>query len=200
MKKIIKRRFFKPRRAAASRAAVPRAVDPRAAARPLPARHRPAYRGPARPFRFGPATCAATCSLTRAPATGSQPAKCTSIGAGGVPKGPVTRALIKDIVAKSLADMGYECPASDLDKFVRTATPVASRATTPVSSANSSRNHSPVRQKNKGKYSASSSSEEETTGSDSTIVGTDDESGTTSSAASETGTLTGSRSDSFSLV
>ncbi|GBP60593.1 Nucleic-acid-binding protein from transposon X-element [Eumeta japonica] len=97
-------------------------------------------------------------------------------GAGGVPKGPVTRALIKDIVSKSLSEMGYECPESELNKFVRTATPVASRTITPVSSANSSRAHSPAR-KSKGKRTASSSSEEDTAGSDSTVVGSDDESG-----------------------
>ncbi|GBP84602.1 hypothetical protein EVAR_68869_1 [Eumeta japonica] len=34
--------------------------------------------------------------------------------------------------------MGLECPESDLEKFVRTATPVASHASTPASSANSS--------------------------------------------------------------
>ncbi|GBP98084.1 hypothetical protein EVAR_100339_1 [Eumeta japonica] len=123
-------------------------------------------------------------------------------GAGGVPKGPVTRALIKDILARSLAEMGYECPESDLEKFVRTATPVASRAATPAWSANSSRTQSPVRRSNKkkGKRCASSSSEEETTGSDSTVVGTDSESENTTSEASETEKPTGSRSDSFSLV
>ncbi|GBP15532.1 hypothetical protein EVAR_71231_1, partial [Eumeta japonica] len=56
-----------------------------------------------------------------------------------VSKGLVTRALIKNIVLKSLAEMGYKCPEGDLDKFVRTATPVSSyssnatspKATTP---------------------------------------------------------------------
>ncbi|GBP67657.1 hypothetical protein EVAR_98712_1 [Eumeta japonica] len=72
--------------------------------------------------------------------------------------------------------MGYECPESELEKFVRTATPVASRTTTPASSANSSRAHSPIR-KTKGKRAASSSSEEDTAGSDCTVVGSDDESG-----------------------
>ncbi|GBP67646.1 Nucleic-acid-binding protein from transposon X-element [Eumeta japonica] len=47
-------------------------------------------------------------------------------GVGGVPKGPVTRALVKNILLKSLADMGYECPEGDLDKFVRTITPSSS--------------------------------------------------------------------------
>ncbi|GBP03480.1 hypothetical protein EVAR_101825_1 [Eumeta japonica] len=89
-------------------------------------------------------------------------------GAGEVPKGPVTRALIKDIVLKSLSEMGCECPESELEKFVRTATPVASRAATPASSANSSRSHSPAKGKKKGKRSASSSSEEQTTDSGST--------------------------------
>ncbi|GBP70850.1 hypothetical protein EVAR_53514_1 [Eumeta japonica] len=110
-------------------------------------------------------------------------------GQEGVPKGTVTRALIKDIVSKSLSEMGDECPESELDKFVRTATPVVSRAATPASK--SSRSYSLIKRKN-GKRSASSSSEEETTGSDS-------ESESTSSATSGTGRSTGSRSDS-SLV
>ncbi|GBP86525.1 hypothetical protein EVAR_69045_1 [Eumeta japonica] len=123
-------------------------------------------------------------------------------GAAGVRKGPVTRALIKDILAKSLSEMGYECPESELDKFVSTATPVASRATTPVSSANSSRSHSPAsknRKRNKGKRAASSSSEEETMASDSTVVGTDDESETTSSTEGSSRSRLSSNA-SFTLV
>ncbi|GBP82542.1 Retrovirus-related Pol polyprotein from type-1 retrotransposable element R1 4 [Eumeta japonica] len=50
------------------------------------------------------------------------------------------------------------------------------------------------------KRSANSSSEEETTGSDSTVVGSDSESESTYSATSGTRRLTGSRSDSPSLV
>ncbi|GBP70869.1 hypothetical protein EVAR_53533_1 [Eumeta japonica] len=37
-------------------------------------------------------------------------------GTGGVHKGPVTRALIKDAVFKSLTEMGYECPENEIDK------------------------------------------------------------------------------------
>ncbi|GBP36447.1 Nucleic-acid-binding protein from transposon X-element [Eumeta japonica] len=120
-------------------------------------------------------------------------------GAGGVPKGPVTRALIKDILSKSLADMGYECPESDLDKFVRKTTPVSSRAssqaTSPASSQNSSRSHSPVKGKNKRKARSSSSSEEETTSadSDSTVVGTDE-------SESDSGKSTSKSDTSFTLV
>ncbi|GBP80836.1 hypothetical protein EVAR_99931_1 [Eumeta japonica] len=73
------------------------------------------------------------------------------LGAGGVPKTKVTHALIKDIATKALYDMGYECPEKDLDKFVRTATPASSRAssststpaTSQTSTSNSSRPHSP---------------------------------------------------------
>ncbi|GBP26288.1 hypothetical protein EVAR_95456_1 [Eumeta japonica] len=63
-------------------------------------------------------------------------------GAEGVPKGPVTRALIKEIVLKSLAKMGYEYPEGDLGKFVCNAIPVSSRASSNVSSPASSQNSS----------------------------------------------------------
>ncbi|GBP67648.1 Nucleic-acid-binding protein from transposon X-element [Eumeta japonica] len=112
---------------------------------------------------------------------------------------PVTRALIKDILLKSLADMGYECPEGDLDKFVRKTTPVSSRAssqaTSPASSQNSSRSHSPVKGKNKRKARSSSSSEEETTSadSDSTVVGTDE-------SESDSGKSTSKSDTSFTLV
>ncbi|GBP67659.1 Probable RNA-directed DNA polymerase from transposon BS [Eumeta japonica] len=128
---------------------------------------------------------------------------------GGVPKGPVTRALIKDIVAKSLSEMGYKCPETELDKFVKTATPVASRATTPASIANSSRAHSPASKSRKliRKRAASSSSEEDTASSDSTVVGSDDESGSgtntwdSGSAEGSSRSRANSNSDgSFSLV
>ncbi|GBP79090.1 hypothetical protein EVAR_103515_1 [Eumeta japonica] len=66
-------------------------------------------------------------------------------------------------------EMGYEYQESDLEKFISTATPVASRASTLASSADSSRSHSPIRRK-KEKRSASSSSEQEATGSDSTVI------------------------------
>ncbi|GBP87589.1 hypothetical protein EVAR_65210_1 [Eumeta japonica] len=52
--------------------------------------------------------------------------------------------------------MGYECPESDLEKFVKAATPVPSRSATPATSASSSRAQSPV--KSKGKRRAISSS------------------------------------------
>ncbi|GBP67655.1 hypothetical protein EVAR_98710_1 [Eumeta japonica] len=120
-------------------------------------------------------------------------------GAGGVPKGPVTRALVKNILLKSLADMGYECPESDLDKFVRTTTPVSSRASSqassPASSQNSSRSHSPVKGKNKRNRKSSSSSDEDAIGtsSDSTVVGTDE-------SESESGKSSSKTDDSFTLV
>ncbi|GBP86172.1 Probable RNA-directed DNA polymerase from transposon BS [Eumeta japonica] len=75
--------------------------------------------------------------------------------------------------------MEYECPETELDKFVKTATPVARHTNMPASSANSSRAHSPASKNRKplGKRAASSSSEEDTAGSDSTVVGSDDKSG-----------------------
>ncbi|GBP76832.1 Nucleic-acid-binding protein from transposon X-element [Eumeta japonica] len=100
--------------------------------------------------------------------------------------------------------MGYECPDSELEKFVRTATPVASRTTTPASSVNSSRSQSPAK-KGKGKRRASSSSEG-TSDSDSTVVGSDDDSESSSTRTSVSGSAKGSsrsRSNSdasFSLV
>ncbi|GBP67638.1 hypothetical protein EVAR_98693_1 [Eumeta japonica] len=124
--------------------------------------------------------------------------------AGGVPKGPVTRALIKDIVLKSLSDMGYECPESDLEKFVKAATPVPSRAATPATSASSSRAQSPV--KSKGKRRAiSSSSGEDSAGSDCTVVGSDEESGSVTNTwdSGSAGRSSRSRTNfdaSFSLV
>ncbi|GBP64387.1 Nucleic-acid-binding protein from transposon X-element [Eumeta japonica] len=120
--------------------------------------------------------------------------------AGEVLKGLVTRAFIK-----SLSETGNECSESEVEKFVRTATPVASRAAMPASSANSSRSHSPAKGKKKGKRSVSSSSEEETTGSDSTVVGTDDESGNStntwdSGSAGESPRSRANSDASFSLV
>ncbi|GBP93272.1 hypothetical protein EVAR_99252_1 [Eumeta japonica] len=120
-------------------------------------------------------------------------------GAGGVPKGPVTRALIKSLLLKSLAEAGYECPEGDLDKFVRKTTPVSSRAssqaTSPASSQSSSRSHSPVKGGKKRNRKSSSSSEEETTGtgSDSTVVGTDE-------SESESGKSSSKSDSSFTLV
>ncbi|GBP65540.1 hypothetical protein EVAR_87516_1 [Eumeta japonica] len=49
-------------------------------------------------------------------------------GIGGIPIGPVIRSLIKDIVPKSFAEMGYECPEDNLDKFICTTTLLSSRA------------------------------------------------------------------------
>ncbi|GBO98595.1 Nucleic-acid-binding protein from transposon X-element [Eumeta japonica] len=111
-------------------------------------------------------------------------------GAGGVPKGKITHALIKDIVAKALNDMGYECPEKDLNKFVRTATPTSSRAssstTTPTTSqttsASSSRSNSPSK---RNKRRASSLSDNESTSSDSTVVGSDSESDSAQSVKSD---------------
>ncbi|GBP86549.1 Nucleic-acid-binding protein from transposon X-element [Eumeta japonica] len=119
-------------------------------------------------------------------------------GAGGIPKGPVTRALIKSLLLKSLADAGYECPESDLDKFVRKTTPVSSRAssqaTSPASSQSSSRSHSPAKGKKRNRKSSSSSEEETTgTGSDSTVVGTDE-------SESESGKSSSKSDSSFTLV
>ncbi|GBP32883.1 hypothetical protein EVAR_81673_1 [Eumeta japonica] len=80
---------------------------------------------------------------------------------------------------------GYdnEYPENDIDKFVRTATPVSRRgsssASSPVTSQNSSRSHSPSKG-NKKRRASSSSSDEETTCSDITLVGSDDESGSES--------------------
>ncbi|GBP67609.1 Nucleic-acid-binding protein from transposon X-element [Eumeta japonica] len=123
-------------------------------------------------------------------------------GAGGVPKGPVTRALVKNILLKSLADMGYECPEGDLDKFVRTTTPVSSRASSkassPASSQNSSRSQSPAKKgKNKRRARSSSSDEYMTgTGSDSTVVGTDE----TESESEKSGSASNKSDTSFTLV
>ncbi|GBP83614.1 hypothetical protein EVAR_61228_1 [Eumeta japonica] len=102
-------------------------------------------------------------------------------GPGGEAKKVLTHALIKDIVTKALQNMGYECPENDLDRFVPSATPASSRAssstTTPASSQSSSsqtsRSHSP----SKGnKRRASSRSEDETSNSGSTVVGSDNKS------------------------
>ncbi|GBP00172.1 Nucleic-acid-binding protein from transposon X-element [Eumeta japonica] len=71
--------------------------------------------------------------------------------------------------------MGYECPESDLEKFVKAATPVPSRTATPATSASSSRAQSPVKSKGKRK-AISSSSGEDSAGSDCTVVGSDEES------------------------
>ncbi|GBP98510.1 hypothetical protein EVAR_70561_1 [Eumeta japonica] len=92
------------------------------------------------------------------------------------PEGPLTHALVKNILLKSLADMGYESPEGDLDKF------------------NSSRFQSPAKGKNKRRVS-SSSSEEETTGSDSTVAGSENESG----SGSESGQSTSKSDASFTL-
>ncbi|GBP03258.1 hypothetical protein EVAR_2674_1 [Eumeta japonica] len=100
-------------------------------------------------------------------------------GTGGISKDPLTRALIREVLAKSLAEMGYECPESELNKFVRIAT----------------------LGKNKRK-ARSSSSEEDETCSDSTVVGSDGESESDSacSAISTTERSARSRSGSFTLV
>ncbi|GBP14697.1 hypothetical protein EVAR_9603_1 [Eumeta japonica] len=75
--------------------------------------------------------------------------------AGGISKGPLTRALIKEVLAKSLAEMEYECPDGELNKFVRTETPVSSRASSntasSASSQNSSRSQFPLKGKTKEK-------------------------------------------------
>ncbi|GBP00201.1 hypothetical protein EVAR_62519_1 [Eumeta japonica] len=131
-------------------------------------------------------------------------------GAGGVAKKQVTHALIKDIVTKALQDMGYECPDTDLDRFVRSATPSTSRAsssaTSPASSQtsseNSTRSSSPSR-KNKNKRRARSSSSEGSS-TDNTVVGsssaTEDESDSGKSGKSATGKADASQSESFTLV
>ncbi|GBP67632.1 Nucleic-acid-binding protein from transposon X-element [Eumeta japonica] len=107
-------------------------------------------------------------------------------GAGGVPKAKITHALIKDIVAKALNDMGYECPKKDSNKFVRTATPTSSRTssstTTPTTSASSSRSNSPSK---RNKRRPSSLSDNESTSSDSTVVGSDSESQSAQSVKSD---------------
>ncbi|GBP88818.1 hypothetical protein EVAR_57936_1 [Eumeta japonica] len=76
-------------------------------------------------------------------------------GAGGVVKKEVTHALIKDIVTKALQEMGYECPDTDLDRFVRSATPASSRAsssaTSPASSQTSSQNSTRSSSPSRGK-------------------------------------------------
>ncbi|GBP03536.1 hypothetical protein EVAR_101861_1 [Eumeta japonica] len=87
-------------------------------------------------------------------------------GVGGVAKNEVTHALIKDMVTKALQNMGYECPENDLDRFVRSATPESSRAssstTTPASSQSSSSQTSRSHSLSEGnKRRASSRSENE---------------------------------------
>ncbi|GBP62136.1 hypothetical protein EVAR_46105_1 [Eumeta japonica] len=72
-------------------------------------------------------------------------------GAEGISKGPLTRALIKKVLAKSLAEMGYECPESELNKFVHTATPISSRASSNTASSASSQNLSRSQCPSKGK-------------------------------------------------
>ncbi|GBP55074.1 Nucleic-acid-binding protein from transposon X-element [Eumeta japonica] len=134
-------------------------------------------------------------------------------GAGGVAKKQVTHALIKDIVTKALQDMGYECPDTDLDRFVRSATPSTSRAsssaTSPASSQTSSENttrsSSPTRRNKNKRRARSSSSEGSST--DNTVVGsgsaTDDESDSGKSGKSgksATGKADASQSESFTLV
>ncbi|GBP73640.1 hypothetical protein EVAR_56319_1 [Eumeta japonica] len=122
-----------------------------------------------------------------------------SPGAGGISKGPLTRALIKEVLVKFLAEIGYECPEGELNKFVHTATPVSSRVSSNIASfasnQNSSRSQSPSKGKNKRK-ARSSSSEEDETCSDSTVGGSDgeSESDSASSATSTTERLTRSRS------
>ncbi|GBP55044.1 Nucleic-acid-binding protein from transposon X-element [Eumeta japonica] len=130
-------------------------------------------------------------------------------GAGRVVKKEVTHALIKDIVTKALQEMGYECPDTDLDRFVRSATPASSRAsssaTSPTSSQtssqNSTRSSSPSR---RNKRRASSSSSEEESGSDNTVVGSgsasDNDSDSVNSGKSATGKTDDSQNKSFTLV
>ncbi|GBP61154.1 hypothetical protein EVAR_46806_1 [Eumeta japonica] len=119
-------------------------------------------------------------------------------GLQGVSKSLVTRVLIKDMVLKSLVDMGYGFLKRYLEKSIRTPTPVSirasSNATFPSSSQNSSRSDSPSKENERR---ASSSSDKETTCSDNTVVGSDSESESDKSGKSSSK----SKSDtSFTLV
>ncbi|GBP35423.1 hypothetical protein EVAR_94874_1 [Eumeta japonica] len=122
-------------------------------------------------------------------------------GTGGEVKKQVTHAFIKNIVTKALQDMGYECPDTDLVRFIRTATPASSRvsstATSPASSQASS--HSSTRSSSPSKENKrrASSFYEEETSSDSTVISTDNDSG---SVKSSTGKVNTSQSESFTLV
>ncbi|GBP83603.1 hypothetical protein EVAR_61217_1 [Eumeta japonica] len=128
--------------------------------------------------------------------------------AGGVAKKEITHALIKEVVTKTLINMGYECPEKDLDKFVHSATSALNRASSSNSSSaasqssrsQTSRSHSPSKGNKRRKRRASSRSDDKTSSSnntDSTIVGTDDESDSNKSAQSDKVTKVDS---SFTLV
>ncbi|GBP98329.1 Nucleic-acid-binding protein from transposon X-element [Eumeta japonica] len=94
------------------------------------------------------------------------PLICGSGFSGGECKAKITHALIKDIVAKALNDMGYECPEKDLNK---------PRALAPVDPT--------LLQEEQRR--ASSLSDNESTSSDSTVVGSESESESAQSVKSD---------------
>ncbi|GBP18088.1 hypothetical protein EVAR_12866_1 [Eumeta japonica] len=81
--------------------------------------------------------------------------------AEGVAKKELIHALIKDIVTNALQNMGFEYPENDLNRFVRSATPASSRAssstTTPASSQSSSNQASRFHSPSKGNKRRASS-------------------------------------------